>query len=318
MGWSFYSGGASHLSIAMSSIESAPAKPMRVLLTGASGFLGQHVLKHLLVGGIDTVAVGRTLPANCVAANFKQVDLLGQCDFDDLLVEVGATHLLHLAWYAEHGAYWTSPSNLNWAQASVRFVEAFCKAGGQKVVIAGTCAEYDWSYGYCNEDSTPLKSHTLYSAAKDATRRLSNAICAEHQVECAWARIFLTYGPGEDCRRLLPSLKAVFQGRRVPFGVNANAYRDFLHAEDVAKGLALLVQVKASGAFNICSGQPVQLAEVVRQIAFACDADPAIVLGLSTAHPGEPALLVGNNYKLKSMGWQVQHPLDDMIRSLEL
>ncbi len=298
--------------------ETALVKPMRVLLTGASGFLGQHVLKHLLECGIDTIVVGRSLPVNYTPAKFKKVDLLGQCNFDELCAEVGATHLLHLAWYAEHGAYWRSPLNLDWSQASVRLVQAFCKAGGQKIVIAGTCAEYDWANGYCDEDLTPLKPNTLYGVAKDATRRLIEGVCAEHQVDCAWARIFVPYGQGEDNRRLLPSLKAVFQGKRAPFGVNADAYRDFLHAEDVAAGFITLLQADAAGAYNICSGQPVQIAEVVRQMAHVYGVEPNIVLDLSTERPGEPAFLVGSNKKLQALGWQLQHSLSDMPKSLDL
>ena len=59
---------------------------------------------------------------------------------------------------------------------TTRLVEAFCIAGGQKVVIAGTCAEYDWTHCYCQEDSTPLHPATLYGTAKDATRRLAMAV----------------------------------------------------------------------------------------------------------------------------------------------
>ena len=320
MGWPVRDGSASSQPFAMNTITPTRAltKAMRVLLTGASGFLGQHALKQLRVCGIDTVVVGRVLPANCGSAQFKQVDLLGQCNFDDLLAEVGATHLLHLAWYAEHGAYWTSPLNLSWSHASTRLVEAFCKAGGQKVVMAGTCAEYDWAHGFFNEDLTPLKPVTLYGVAKDATRRLTTAVCAEHQVDHAWARIFLPYGQGEDYRRLLPSLRAVFEGKKAAFGVNTNAYRDFLHAEDVAAGFISLLQTDATGAYNISSGQPVQLAEVVRQIARVFGADPKIVLDLSPERPVDPSFLVGNNQKLKALGWQPKHSLADIPRSLGL
>ena len=60
----------------------------------------------------------------------------------------------------------------------------------------------------------------------------------------------------------------------------------------------------ASGAYNISSGQPVQLIEVVRELAQLLGADPQAVLGLSTEPPGEPPLLVGDNLKLKKLGWQ--------------
>lgn len=275
---------------------------MRVLLTGGSGFVGRYVLNALQHQGIEVVTVGRARPQPSV--RFIEADLLSVTDFGPLMQQAQASHLLHLAWYAEHGKYWTSPLNLRWADATTRLVEAFCAASGQQVVIAGTCAEYDWTHGYCREDSTPLNPATLYGTAKDATRRLVMAVCAQHQVPCAWGRIFLPYGQGEAASRLTPSLIDVFQGGREPFGVNATAYRDFLHAFDVAEGFVQLLTAGACGTYNICSGEPVRLAEVVTTLASLLGADPESVLALTTERPGEPPLLVGENLKLKALGWR--------------
>ena len=110
---------------------------MKILLTGASGFLGRGVVDLLSCQGIDTIVAGRRLPHGILASNFLQVDLLGSVNFDELVKSSGATHLLHLAWYTEHGKYWTSPINLRWVDATVRLTEAFCLAGGQQVVLAG-------------------------------------------------------------------------------------------------------------------------------------------------------------------------------------
>lgn len=288
---------------------------MRVLLTGASGFLGRHVLAELRRRGVEVVAVGRTRPAGYVG-EFIAVDLL-HADAAAVVAHARATHLLHLAWYAEHGAYWTSPLNLRWLEASVRLTEAFCTGGGQQLVAAGTCAEYDWASGYCREDDTPLIPATLYGTAKDATRRLLAAICAAAEVPFAWGRVFLPYGSGEDPRRLIPSLIDVFQGRREPFGVNAVAYRDFLHAEDVARGFVCLLFAGASGNYNIASGQPMRIAEVVSRVAGALGGDARRVLDLSSARPGEPELLFGDNRKLKALGWQAVHEPDAMVPSMD-
>ncbi len=277
---------------------------MRVLLTGASGFLGRYVCAALRRQGIETVVFGRQRAADSSFAEFIEGDLLSTVDFPALARESSANHLLHLAWYSEHGKYWTSPLNLRWVEATSRLVEAFCATGGQHVVAAGTCAEYDWMHGYCREDSTPLNPSTLYGTAKDATRSLVMAICAQHQVSCAWGRVFLPFGTGEDSRRLIPSLIDVFRVKRPPFGVNASAYRDFLHASDVAEGFMALLQNGASGTYNISSGQPVQLESVVRELARLLDADPQAVLSLAGERQGEPPLLVGENLRLKSLGWQ--------------
>jgi nucleoside-diphosphate-sugar epimerase len=83
---------------------------------------------------IETVVVGRTEGAIA--------DLLDVAALEGVVARSRATHLLHLAWYVAHGKYWASPLNLRWVDSSVRLVEAFCQAGGEKVVGAGTCFEY--------------------------------------------------------------------------------------------------------------------------------------------------------------------------------
>jgi nucleoside-diphosphate-sugar epimerase len=287
---------------------------MKVLLTGAGGFVGRYVLESLCRRGIDVVTLGRRPSPGTPSVPFIAADLLSTPDFARLAADSRATHLLHLAWYAEHGKYWSSPLNLRWVDATVRLVEAFCQVGGQRVVVAGTCAEYEWADGPCREDSTPLVPATLYGTAKDATRRLVAGVCAQHRVPWAWGRIFLPFGNGEDRQRLIPSLIDVFQGRRSPFGVNAAAYRDFLHVSDVAEGLVALLGGEANGAYNVSSGQPVQLAEVVRELARQLLADPQAVLDLTTERPGEPSLLVGENGKLRALGWR---PVLSLVQGLE-
>lgn len=285
---------------------------MKVLVTGGSGFLGGPVLRALARHGIPAVAVGRTRPAEDV--DFIAADLLDSPDLQALLSRAGATHLLHLAWYAEHGKYWTSPLNLRWVEASVRLVEAFCDAGGRHVVAAGTCAEYDWSHGYCREDTTPADPATLYGVAKDAARRLVMAVCAGRNVPCAWGRIFLPYGPGEAPARLIPSLISTFRGEREPFGVNAAAWRDFLHVDDLADAFVTLLRAGQGGVYNVSSGQPVALGDLVRTLAGLLGADPEPVLRLATARPGEPPLLVGDNARLAALRWRPAVTLSSGLR----
>ncbi len=289
---------------------------MKVLLTGATGFIGRHVLAELRRQGIDTVAVGRTRPAD-YDGDFITADLL-QPEAPALVIDrARATHLIHLAWYVEHGAYWTSPLNLRWLDASVRLAEAFCAAKGEKLIAAGTCAEYDWAAGYCREDSSPLVPATLYGTAKDATRRLLAAVCAAADVSFAWGRLFMPYGEGEDERRLIPSLIAVFEGRREPFGVNGAAYRDLLHVNDVARAFASLLRPEASGDYNISSGQPTRIADVVLRIAEALGGDARRVLDLAPARLGDPKILFGDNLKLRSLGWTYKNSMEgihDLVR----
>ena len=284
---------------------------MNVLVTGASGFLGRYVLASLCRHAIGFVAAGRRRPEHVADDAFISADLLSLSSKDcrELIAASGATHLLHQAWTTEHGQYWRSPANLRWVEATVRLVEEFCEAGGQQVVVAGTCAEYEWCEPICDEFRTPLVPATLYGAAKDATRRLVEAICRERRVPCAWGRVFLPFGAGESSLRLVPSLIDALRGTRAPFSIDAAARRDFLHAGDVAEAFVTLLKSGASGPFNISSGETVAIDALLRELAAQLQADPAPILALARSREGEPAVLTGDNSRLRALGFTPCHTL---------
>jgi len=283
---------------------------MRVLLTEGGGFLGTHALDALHCRSYDVVVIGSCPPANLGRARFIAADLLGSPDWPALVRQAAASSLMHLAWYAEHGKYWASPLNLRWVEATVQLVEAFCEGDGRKVVVSDTCAEYDWSWGYCRENATPLAPATLYGTAKDATRRLVMAVRAQHRMLCAWGRVFLPYGRGGALDRFVPSLTAALLGQRQPFAINSTALHDSLHVTDVANTLTALLEADANGAFNICSGQPTALADIAHLLARHLGADPDPILALEAFRLGEPLLLVGEALKMQAFGWRPALTLD--------
>lgn len=287
---------------------------MKVLLTGASGFIGRYVVHALRQSGAQVVALGRRPIAD---VPFIEADLLDCPDFDAIARQAQATHLLHLAWYAEHGKFWDSPLNESWAVATARLGEAFCEAGGRHIVAAGTCAEYVWGgEGLLDEERSPIRPTSLYGQAKDVAHRALADICMQYQARLTWGRIFFPYGPGEPGQKLIPSLIDVFRGRRAPFAINAEARRDFLHAQDVAGGLLSLLGDARGDVYNICSGQPLRLHDLVVQLARLCGQDPDIVLRLSVARPGEPAIVAGLCERLKQTGWRQTLGLAEGLASM--
>ncbi len=288
------------------------AEPPRVLLTGATGFLGRPALAALRRRGVETVTLGRRAPEGASAAHLE-VDLLAPENLAERVAEARPTHLLHLAWTAEHGKFWTAPENLDWAAASARLAAAFLAAGGRRLVGVGSCAEYDWTQGYLVEDATPCRPATLYGTAKDATRRLWAAAAAASGASAAWARVFFLVGPGEPAARLLPSLVAAFAGERPLFGVNAGSYRDFAHVEDVAEAIAVVALGDAVGPVNVSSGAPLRIEDLVRRVAARLGADPEPALRLATERPGEPRMIVGDPSKLLALGAPPMRPVGDAI-----
>lgn len=291
---------------------------MKVLLTGASGFIGGYVLAELLKHDVDVVTIGRMQPTE--STQHIELDLAQCSEFCQIMRRVSPTHLIHLAWYAEHGKYWSSSMNIRWVDITNRLVLSFCENGGKHAIIAGTCAEYDWGFGYCREYETPVRPATLYGIAKDATRRLTESICKQNEVSHSWMRVFQTFGIGEYGERLIPSLINVFNGKRRAFGVNGCSFRDYLHVSDVAKAFANVAIARKNGIFNVSSGRPIEISELVKILASLQHRDPNPVLDLRTERPNEPRLLVGDNVRLLDSGWKptvsIEYGLEQMVRAV--
>jgi nucleoside-diphosphate-sugar epimerase len=240
--------------------------------------------------------------------------LLGTSAVDVLMDRVRPTHLLHLAWYTEHGAFWISPENLRWVEASLVLLRAFARVGGQRVVMAGSCAEYDWAGGVCSESTTPLQPRTLYGVCKDALRAVSAAYAASAGLSSSWGRVFFLYGPHERPGRLVSSVISALLAGRTAECSHGNQIRDFLHAEDVASALVAILDSTAEGAVNVASGLPVSIRDLVNTIADRIGAQELVRFGVAKTNPDDPAVLVADTQRLRSeVGWSPRYTLDQGV-----
>jgi nucleoside-diphosphate-sugar epimerase len=242
----------------------------------------------------------------------RDADLLDPEAVTRLVRDVRPTHLLHLAWYAEPGAFWESPENARWLDASTRLLEAFAASGGTRAVVAGTCAEYDWSGdGALSEASTPLAPRTAYGEAKNALR-----VAAERlPVSLGWGRVFFLYGPHEDPRRLVASVARSLVAGEPARTTHGRQVRDFLHVADVADAFGALLDSGVEGAVNIGSGEGVALVDVVERLAALAGRPDLVELGVLEASQGEPPRLVADVARLRDeVGWRPARALDDGLR----
>jgi nucleoside-diphosphate-sugar epimerase len=280
----------------------------RVALTGASGFVGRQVLASLLAAGHEVHALARTAPtdAGCSAATWHEIDLLADPELRSggLLAEIEPELLVHLAWYAEHGAYWHSTENVRWVEASLALLRAFAAAGGRRAVIAGTCAEYEWSREVYAEDA-PLHPATLYGAAKHGLHLVAAAFAEQAGIALAWARLFFIYGPHEHPGRFVPSLvTALLRGEPAPMTEGLQR-RDFLHVADAGAALAALAASELAGPVNVASGEGIELRELAGRIGELTGRPELLRIGALPTREGEPAELRADTRRLREeLGWR--------------
>jgi len=269
----------------------------RILVTGATGFIGARAVAHLLAKGYDVYAAGHTPPQDS-RIKFHTADVLNIGAMRAAVETIQATHLLHLAWNVTPGHYWKAPDNLDWVSATLHLARAFVSAGGQRAVFAGTCAEYLWGPSRFYEMQTPCAPASLYGTAKDALHRLLTAYALETGLSIGWGRIFFLYGPGEKPGRLVgDAIKALSAAQLFPAS-HGNQMRDFLHVDDVGAAFAALVDSDVQGPVNIGSGKAVPVRAILEKIAEETGHAECLRLGERPLPATEPPIIEADTGRL--------------------
>jgi nucleoside-diphosphate-sugar epimerase len=280
----------------------------KVLVTGAAGFIGRQCLQQLVERGFEVHGIFSS-SSNCEIPNVQmhKLDLLEGQYVDELIKKVRPSHLLHLAWVTTPGILWNSPDNHRWAEASLGLAHMFKDQGGQRAVFAGTCAEYDWSYGICSELNTPLNPTTLYGSCKKELFENLKMM----DFSCAWGRVFHLYGPYEPQKKLTASvILALLRGENALCSYG-NQERDFLHVQDVARAFVTLLECSLQGAVNIGSGSPVKLKSLCLKIGEKLGMSERLIFGAIPAPKDDPGLLVADVKRLyEELQWRPIWDLD--------
>jgi nucleoside-diphosphate-sugar epimerase len=269
----------------------------RVLLTGATGFVGRQVLRALGRAGAQVCAVVRAGSAAPPGADqvIETPDLFAQdaafwartCKDIDVVA--------HVAWYAEPGKYLHSPLNLKCLTGTLALAQGAIDAGVKRFVGVGTCFEYDLEHGVLAL-GTPLRPTTPYAGAKAGLFLALSQVLPQAGMSFAWCRLFYLFGEGEDPRRLAPQLHGRLAAGEPVDLTSGRQIRDYLDVSVAGSQIASVVLGELTGPVNVCSGTPVTVRQFAEGIAarygrldllrFGARADNAVdppcVLGVPT------------------------------------
>jgi len=287
------------------------------LLTGGTGFIGRWAGEKLLSSGneVHIVTAREKIPEMLSGAHVHKADLLNPDAIAPLLAAIKPTHLLHFAWNAVPGQYWTSTDNYRWLATSLLLLQAFRDSGGRRAVMAGSCAEYDWGQAsLCHETTTPLSRHGAalpYTSCKLAMRELLARFGEDAGISTAWGRIFFQYGPFEHPSRLVASVISSLLRGEPALCTHGRQIRSFLHAADVGGAFAALLESDVAGSVNIGAAEGLSIAALVNMIGAQIGRPELIRLGSREAPAGEPAILLPDTTRLRDeVGWAPRFDLE--------
>jgi nucleoside-diphosphate-sugar epimerase len=234
----------------------------RVLLTGASGFIGRAVAPVLVERGFEVHGAGRPAQPRLAGVNWHVADLLTGAGRAGVLAAARPDHLVHLAWEAQPGRYRDDPVNLAWAAASIDLLAGARATGVGRILGIGSCLEYGPHDGPCDERSE-CRPTTLYGEAKlDAARAFVAAGAG-----VAWGRVFFPFGPHEVEGRLIPRLIRDLRAGRSFACSHGEQLRDFIYVDDLAQAIVAVLESDLCGVVNLGSGEPRSLRSVVEHFA---------------------------------------------------
>jgi nucleoside-diphosphate-sugar epimerase len=187
--------------------------------------------------------------------------------------------------------------------------QVLADAGCRRVVLAGTCVEYDSTLGYFAEDSV-IRPRTLYAASKHALWLMTEQFERGVGSSAVTARLFQIYGPGEHPDRLVSRVIRALLANKPCLLTEGRQLRDYLHVEDVARALWEISRSDIEGPINVGSASPVSVAAVAREIGHLLNRAELLNLGGLPARPDDPACLCARPGPLHGrLGWTPRYDL---------
>lgn len=281
----------------------------KILVTGATGFIGNYVVSELLRRNHEVVATSKTgekarnfdwYPyVTYLSADFSKMDTGDVQDYAAYFQQ--PDKVIHLAWpgLPNYRELFHFEENL---YNDFRFLKNLITHGVKDITITGTCFEYGMAEG-CLSEEMPSDPQNSYGLAKDTLRKFLQQLQQHQPLNLKWVRLFYMYGKGQNPGSLLSQLDNALENNETVFNMSGGEQqRDYLPVEDVAYNLVeIAMQDKVTGIINCCSGKPVSVKELVRQYLLQKGKVIDLNLGIYPYATFEPMNFWGSIEKLKQI-----------------
>lgn len=281
----------------------------RIFITGGSGFIGQHLVRHLAEQGHDLLLLtnSRQVPsvgrAEVITGNLANIK-----DLEQAIESFKPDAAIHLAWQGIPD-YGIQQSLANLFQG-ISLMQTLANVGCNHVLYTGSLWEYAANEGKVAEDS-PLSNDNPFKAAKNALNMIAQHIAAEAGITFVWTRLFYVYGPGQKASSLLPNLiRAARSGETLPIR-NPFSKHDFVYVGDVANALSLLVNSEKTGTYNVGSGDLTPIYKLVNTTLEELNLESPFA---KLADDGSKGISADLTRIIGAVGWEPKVDLLDGIR----
>ncbi|MGL6403173.1 NAD-dependent epimerase/dehydratase family protein [Aeromonas hydrophila] len=269
-------------------------KSKQVIVTGATGFIGQHLIPSLIEQGYSVVAISRNVKKGHQFDWFEKVQFVSMDYHEDdfnFTPEEGSS-LIHLAWQGLSN-YMSLSHFEEDLPKSYNFIKRCISLGVKNVLITGTCYEYGMQHGQLSS-STKTAPVTPYGLAKDCLRLFLENLKLEHPFTLQWARLFYIYGHGQNNNSIITQLDAAIERNDPIFYMSGGEQlRDYLPVDVAIMQIIEIFSSDQNGIFNICSGQPISIRRLVEKRILEKESNISISLGHFPYRSYEPMAFWG-------------------------
>lgn len=273
---------------------------MKILVTGADGYIGRHIVNNLLDLGHEVIAVDIHTDDINDKAKKKKLNLF-TADLTNVYTSLGSPDVcLHMAW--RDGFVHNSVNHIGDLSSHYKFLVALMEQGLKHLAVMGTMHEVGYWEGKIDEN-TPCNPISMYGIAKDALRRSMIAYCKSNSILLQWLRGFYILGDDKKNHSIFSKLlQADEQGQELfPFTTGKTKY-DFINVDELVEQISKAVtQTDVTGIINCCSGNPMTLAERVENFIKDHKLKIRLNYGVFPDRPYDSPIIFGDNRKIRQI-----------------